>query len=1231
MGKFTAVCLLLLAAAVCFECAAGTEKRLEGREFEPVLPSHPLGRAGHSRTRRQAEAQFIPFRYYGSDNDPAKAGYPRSPEAASSPVDTLLKYRYGGVPVSPQKARLRGELSHMNPNEGRVEVEYRGTWGLACGDYFGREEANVYCRNLGFKKGANKPYGRSFFGTGNFKRWDILIGHVKCAAYRGQSNLFQCSHNLMPACSLNNTAGVECTYNEGCEFGWSAYDGLCYRVESGPMTAEDAAKACKAKGAKLVAVNSQGENSFITNMLYTKFQDIAAAWTGGQYARFRDQLEYDAWTFKDTIHLVKSDSKLWFPGFTESDARPIGNKEKQSCIAISKIFYKSSERRDVDTNYFWWDNISCKTELPYICQKLGTLTSDCYSQSGGNYRGEAARTDKGTPCQPWSENRLVNSMTHPGQGLGEHNLCRNPDGDTKPWCWVDNERNVFGYCSLRLCGEGEGGDGLPTDLKPSYNHSRCDSPDQYFCPSMINYRPTCVDRRQVCDSHKDCVGGEDEERELCKARCNSEQFYCRKSHRCIAISKVCDKQYDCDMGDDETPEACRLHKPEEESDAEVQKDYTKTEKVDESSIPSGTQSVSYYSLSLTQCKTRCDTMDRFVCAAFIYNHNATFGIRCTLLAQKIADVRPNDAVGESVYYEKKQSCNPDQKFQCKNTRCVDKAALCNGYDDCGDFSDEVGPSSCPDPKPTFSVRLSGGRGNYEGRVEVKLFNEWGLMCDDGLNENLGKVVCNQLGFPMGYEKLSKNAKKEYGRGDGKFLMGAVACRGTEASLYDCPHSGWKNIVNCTINNVAGIVCLWDRACTDKEFRCSGRCIPLSQVCDGTQQCTDGADEESCGTPTLALRNGDGPSSGFLEITRNGIAGAVCDDMFGDNEAKVVCAQLGIPGRFRLEPEGTFKTPGGTVMWLQDVKCSGSESSLFSCAIRNWGRSLCEIREAVNLRCGLPEPTRTTTQPPTTTTPARVTSSAKTCGQRIGRFPAGRIINGYPAIRGQFPWQVGIRLKVSETDTRQHCGGTIINDRWIVTAAHCFDYPKSYYAIRVGDLDNMVTEEFERQFDIDLVFIHPQYSGQPSYDYDITLIRIQPDSKGYIEFNAAVQPACLPEKTLQTTRKTVCHISGWGSVGDMQLPRNLMAANVPLIANARCNQLYPGRITDRMQCAGFEAGGIDSCQGDSGGPLVCPIDGVYTLLGATSWGEGCAMPGSPGVYANIRNLRDWIDETMRNNP
>lgn len=1204
------------------------EKKLEGSEFSSAPHFDGL-----RRSRRQAEPAFIPFEFYGQENDQPQPRYPRS---ADGDIDVNLKYRYMGVPSTPQKARLRGEIAHMNPNEGRVEVEYRGSWGLACDDYFGQEEANVYCKNLGFKKGANKQYGQSFFGTGSFKRWDIIIGHVKCPGNRGQSSLFQCDHNLMPACGLESTAGVECTYNDGCEYGWSAFDGLCYRLETAPLNADEAARACSAKGAKLVSINSEGENNFLTNMFYTKFRDVSAAWTGGRYAKFKDRSSYDSWTFRDTIHLIRPDNKLWFPGFPGSSggARPTANKEKQSCIAISKIFNKADERRDVDVNYFWWDNVSCKTQLPYICQKLGTVTSDCYDSSGVGYSGDMARTDKGSPCQPWTGNSLINAETNPGKGLGDHSYCRNPDGDKKPWCWVDNERNVFGYCSLRRCdadsGSGGGGATLPADLKPGFNHSRCQSPDQFFCPSMINYRPMCVERNKVCDTYTDCVGGEDENKDLCKSRCGDKQFYCSKSHRCIAMSRVCDKYFDCDQGDDESEATCSKHKPEEESDQDVQKDYTKTEKVDETSIPDGAQTVAYYSLTVSQCKAKCDTSDGFVCKGFIYNHmNDTLGLRCTLLANKIAGAKPNDAVVESVYYERKTTCDPALKHLCTNTRCVDKSVLCNGNDECGDFSDEIGPPACPDPKPTFEVRLGSGKGTYEGRIEAKLFNEWGLVCDDGLDENLGKVVCKQLGFAMGVEKVSKNAKKEFSRGSGKFIMGGVKCTGTEASLYDCKHSGWKNTSSCSINNVAGLICQRDRACTDKEFRCSGRCIPLSQVCDGTAQCEGGVDEEDCSKMALQLVNGNDAKSGLLEVTRNGIVGAICDDNFGDNEAKVACAHLKIPGRWRKEPAGTFKAPNGLVMWLQDIKCTGSEASLFDCAVKNWGKTFCEVKEAVNLRCGVPEPA---TQPPKKTTTAPVVKPASgNCGKRIGRFPAGRIINGYPAIRGQFPWQVGIRLRISDTESRQHCGGTVINDRWIITAAHCFEYPKSYYVLRVGDLDNEVPEDLEREFEIDLLIINPQYTGSPAFDYDITLIRIAPDAKGYIQFNEAIQPACLPDKTLVTDKKTVCHISGWGSVGDMQLPRNLMAANVPLITNERCNSLYPGRITDRMQCAGFEAGGIDSCQGDSGGPLVCPIKGVYTILGATSWGEGCAMPGSPGVYANIRNLRDWIDEQIRSNP
>ncbi len=68
----------------------------------------------------------------------------------------------------------------------------------------------------------------------------------------------------------------------------------------------------------------------------------------------------------------------------------------------------------------------------------------------------------------------------------------------------------------------------------------------------------------------------------------------------------------------------------------------------------------------------------------------------------------------------------------------------------------------------------------------------------------------------------------------------------------------------------------------------------------------------------------------------------------------------------------------------------------------------------------------------------------------------------------------------------------------------------------------------------------------------------------------------------------------------------------------------------MLCAGYAAGGIDACQGDSGGPLACPSGNKWYLSGAVSWGVGCAQKGKYGVYADIMNLKNWVQETMNKN-
>ncbi|XP_011801657.1 kallikrein-13 isoform X2 [Piliocolobus tephrosceles] len=99
----------------------------------------------------------------------------------------------------------------------------------------------------------------------------------------------------------------------------------------------------------------------------------------------------------------------------------------------------------------------------------------------------------------------------------------------------------------------------------------------------------------------------------------------------------------------------------------------------------------------------------------------------------------------------------------------------------------------------------------------------------------------------------------------------------------------------------------------------------------------------------------------------------------------------------------------------------------------------------------------------------------------------------------------------------------------------------------------------------------------------------------------------------------------GRVEAVNYPKTLQCANIQLRSDEECRQVYPGKITDNMLCAGTKEGGKDSCEGDSGGPLVCN----RTLYGIISWGDfPCGQPDRPGVYTRVSRYVLWIRETIR---
>ncbi|XP_066293152.1 trypsin-2-like isoform X1 [Branchiostoma lanceolatum] len=241
---------------------------------------------------------------------------------------------------------------------------------------------------------------------------------------------------------------------------------------------------------------------------------------------------------------------------------------------------------------------------------------------------------------------------------------------------------------------------------------------------------------------------------------------------------------------------------------------------------------------------------------------------------------------------------------------------------------------------------------------------------------------------------------------------------------------------------------------------------------------------------------------------------------------------------------------------------------------------------------------------------------------VPRTSDDRIVGGSDAEHGAWPWQVSLRAL--PYGIFHFCGGALIHRQWVVTAAHCVsDGSKPY--VTLGDSRLSGDDGTERTIRTRRVFIHPSYG----FGYDVALLKL----KKRVRFNPYTRPACLPQASTVLPAGTVCSITGWGTTAEGgSLPNQLQEADVPILSDAQCSGAYAPFVDLTSEvCAGYLAGGIDSCQGDSGGPLVCQsAGGQYFLHGLTSWGEGCARPGKPGVYARVTAVADWIRNTIRNN-
>ncbi|ODN02523.1 Plasma kallikrein, partial [Orchesella cincta] len=275
--------------------------------------------------------------------------------------------------------------------------------------------------------------------------------------------------------------------------------------------------------------------------------------------------------------------------------------------------------------------------------------------------------------------------------------------------------------------------------------------------------------------------------------------------------------------------------------------------------------------------------------------------------------------------------------------------------------------------------------------------------------------------------------------------------------------------------------------------------------------------------------------------------------------------------------------------------------------------------------------------------------AKICGKKD--VPQGRIVGGDTTQKFEFPWIAAMLMKIHKPKRWSFCGASLINDRYAISAAHCFEHGLTADKIQLlfhahlldqkvgtgtsssdqkyqqipGWNDPKETDESEGSYrmDVESVMIHPKFDIS-TFEYDIALLKLK------YKFNLKkdkVTPICLPEvpDDFNYTGKYLT-VAGWGRFTEKLSGgvRRLQKLDVPFHTLEECRKY--NRATSRHICAGYLKGGKDSCSGDSGGPLMYktdPMKNQHTLAGIVSAGRGCARANALGLYTNVEELVQWV--------
>ncbi|KAH9512859.1 hypothetical protein Btru_036778, partial [Bulinus truncatus] len=479
------------------------------------------------------------------------------------PTISNNRKEYSKPPLSGEWVRLRAS---DKINSGLVQVYRAGKWGYVCDDRWDIEDGSVACRQMGFTRGAGAVTGLN--ETLPKTEWgltEILMDETECTG--NEKALQLCKYNANHDCSLSEVASVLCLPNKGCPDGWVSGYGKCYKFFKDAKNFQNAHNFCAKKNAGLVNIQSKSENHFLSNILKNLKKDIHQWYTAGR----KDNQEWKWWKAGNktsrTVRSIGADT-LWFPGWPSENNSLWEPKDDPtySCLTLSDEF-RSPHNSIENVDYFFWKADICENPkgINFICE-MGIETqsvNECYTDNGSNYRGFATTTERGTQCLSWADSKKVNDRTNPGKGLGDHNYCRNPDNDARPWCWTDHGLLKFGFCKLDKCSE------------------------------VIDYVATSSSSQNLGEA----------------LNCPPEEFYCHKQKKCIPKAFHCDKDFDCELGEDE--EGCEY--------ASEKFDKTKGVTLLLSNTSSQFIFASYINVTDEKCAKECLASTQYICRSFVYN------------------------------------------------------------------------------------------------------------------------------------------------------------------------------------------------------------------------------------------------------------------------------------------------------------------------------------------------------------------------------------------------------------------------------------------------------------------------------------------------------------------------------------------------------------------------------------------------------------------------------------